>query len=127
MIGTGLLAIPVLSGSAAYAVSEAFGWKRGLNEDWRRAKPFYAVIAAATIIGVLVNFTPVKPIDALYLSSVLNGIAAPPLLVLIMLAARNPKVMGDQPIGPVLTALGWATAVAMFFALAALAGSSFVG
>ena len=120
MIGTGLLAVPVLSGSAAYAVSEALRWKRGLDENWRRAKPFYGVIALATIVGVGINFTPLKPIDALYWSSVLNGAAAPPLLVLIMLAARNPRVMGPQRIGPVLTALGWIATVAMSVALAAL-------
>jgi Mn2+/Fe2+ NRAMP family transporter len=120
MIGTGLLAIPVLSGSAAYAVSEALGWKRGLDEDWRRAKPFYAIIVAATIVGVAINFTPINPIDALYWSSVLNGATAPPLLVLIMLAARDRRVMGAQRIGPVLTVLGWATTAAMFVALAGL-------
>ena len=120
LIGTGLLAIPVLSGSAAYAVSEVFGWRRGLDEDWRRAKAFYAVIAAATLVGTLIDFTDVKPIDALFWSSVLNGVAAPPLLVLIMLAARNPRVMGHQTIGPVLTALGWATTIAMFAALLGL-------
>ena len=124
MIGTGLLAIPVLSGSAAYAVSEALNLRRGLNEDWRRAKAFYGVIAVATLVGVVLNFTPIKPIDALYWSSVLNGIAAPPLLVLIMLAARNRRVMGDQPIGPVLTLLGWATTIAMFLALLGLVISS---
>ncbi|OLC56807.1 MAG: hypothetical protein AUH85_05170 [Chloroflexi bacterium 13_1_40CM_4_68_4] len=124
MIGTGLLAIPVLSGSAAYAVSEALDLRRGLNEDWRRAKAFYGVIAVALLVGVLVNFTPIKPIDALYWSSVLNGMAAPPLLVLIMLAARDRRVMGTQRIGSVLTVLGWATTIAMFLALIGLAVSS---
>jgi NRAMP (natural resistance-associated macrophage protein)-like metal ion transporter len=124
MIGTGLLAVPVLSGSAAYAVSETFGWREGLDQDWRRAKPFYGVIAAATVIGTLINLTPIEPIDALFWASVLNGITAPPLLVLIMLAARDRRVMGSQRIGPVLTVLGWFTTVAMFLALAALAISS---
>ena len=125
MIGTGLLAVPVLSGSSAYAVSETFGWREGLDEDWRRAKPFYGVVAVATLVGLAIPFTGVKPIDALFFTSILNGIAAPPLLVVIMLAARNKKVMGNQTIGPVLTALGWIVTIAMFAALAGLAITSF--
>ena len=126
MIGTGLLAIPVLAGSSAYAVSETFGWREGLDQNWHRAKPFYAVVAAATLVGLLIPFTGVKPIDALFFTSVLNGVAAPPLLVLVMLAARDPRVMGGQTIGPVLTVLGWTVTVAMFLALAVLA-FSFLG
>jgi NRAMP (natural resistance-associated macrophage protein)-like metal ion transporter len=124
MIGTGLLAVPVLSGACAYAVSETFGWREGLDERWGRAKPFYGVVAVATLVGLVIPFTGVKPIDALFFTSVLNGIAAPPLLVVIMLAARNRKVMGRQTIGPVLTALGWIVTVAMFAALAGLAITS---
>jgi Mn2+/Fe2+ NRAMP family transporter len=120
MVGTGLLAVPVLAGSCAYAVSETFGWREGLDEDWRRAKAFYGVVAAATVVGIAIPFTGVKPIDALFITSVLNGIAAPPLLVVIMLAARNRKVMGGQTIGRVLTVLGWAVTVAMFAALGGL-------
>ena len=125
MIGTGLLAVPVLSGACAYAISETFGWREGLDEDWRRAKPFYGVVAVATLVGLVIPFTGVKPIDALFFTSVLNGIAAPPLLVVIMLAARNRKVMGRQTIGPVLTVLGWTVTVAMFAALLGLAITSF--
>ena len=106
MIGAGFLAIPVLSGASAYAVSEAFGWREGLDEKWRRAKPFYGVVAAATLVGLLIPLTGIKPIDALFYAAVLNGVAAPPLLVVIMLAARNKKVMGRETIGPLLTALG---------------------
>ena len=124
MIGTGLLAVPVLSGACAYAVSETFGWREGLDERWGRAKPFYGVVAVATLVGLVIPFTGVKPIDALFFTSVLNGIAAPPLLVVIMLAARNRKVMGRQTIGPVLTALGWFVTVAMFAALGGLAITS---
>jgi NRAMP (natural resistance-associated macrophage protein)-like metal ion transporter len=120
MIGTGLLAVPVLAGASAYAVSETFGWREGLDEHWQRAKPFYGVIALATLVGLVIPFTGVKPIDALFLTSVLNGVAAPPLLVVIMLAARNRKVMGNQTIGPVLTVLGWTVTIAMFAALAGL-------
>ena len=125
MIGTGLLAIPVLSGASAYAVSETFGWREGLDEDWRRAKSFYGVVAVATVVGLVIPFTGVKPIDALFFTSVLNGVAAPFLLVVIMLAARNKKVMGPQTIGPVLTSLGWIVTVAMFAALIGLALTSF--
>jgi NRAMP (natural resistance-associated macrophage protein)-like metal ion transporter len=125
MIGTGLLAVPVLAGASAYAVSETFGWRSGLDEHWRRARPFYGVLALATLVGLVIPFTGVKPIDALFFTSILNGIAAPFLLVVIMLAARNKKVMGRQTIGPVLTALGWIVTIAMFAALVGLAISSF--
>jgi len=124
MIGTGLLAVPVLSGASAYAVSETFGWREGLDEDWRRAKSFYGVVAIATLVGLVIPFTGVKPIDALFFTSVLNGVAAPFLLVVIMLAARNEKVMGTQTIGPILTALGWTVTIAMFAALVGLALTS---
>jgi NRAMP (natural resistance-associated macrophage protein)-like metal ion transporter len=126
MIGAGLLAIPILSGSAAYAIAEAFGWEYGLNTHWSRAKPFYAVIVLATVAGVVMNFIGINPIDALFYTAVLNGIVAPPLLVMVMLAARNPKVMGDLTIGPVLSALGWVATVGMFLALAGLAYTTFV-
>ena len=125
MIGTGLLAVPVLSGASAYAVSETFGWRHGLDENWRRARSFYGVVALATIVGLVIPFTGVKPIDALFFTSVLNGAAAPFLLVVIMLAARNTKVMGHQTIGPVLTVLGWTVTLAMFAALLGLALTSF--
>ena len=73
MIGTGLLAVPVLAGASAYAVSETFGWREGLDEDWRTARPFYGIVALATIVGLVIPFTGVKPIDALFFTSVLNG------------------------------------------------------
>ncbi len=121
MIGAGLLAVPILSGSAAYAIAEAFGWEYGLETNWSRAKPFYAVIVLATAIGVAMNFIGINPIDALFFTAVLNGIVAPPLLVLVMLAAHNPKVMGKQTIGPVLTILGWLATAGMFLAVVGLA------
>jgi NRAMP (natural resistance-associated macrophage protein)-like metal ion transporter len=125
MIGTGLLAVPVLAGASAYAVSETFGWRSGLDEHWSRARPFYGVLALATLVGLVIPFTGVKPIDALFFTSIVNGVAAPFLLVVIMLAARNRKVMGNQIIGPVLTALGWIVTIAMFAALIGLAVTSF--
>lgn len=125
MIGAGLLATPILSGSAAYAVSETFGWNSGLQERWDRAKPFYGVIILATIAGMAINFLGIDPINALFYNAVLNGIIAPPLLVLVMLVARDRKVMGDQTIGPLLTTLGWIATAGMFIALAGLVYTTF--
>ena len=125
MIGAGLLAIPILSGSAAYAVSETFGWNSGLEERWDRAKPFYGVIILATLVGMAINFTGIDPITALFYTALLNGIIAPPLLVLVMLVARDRRVMGEQTIGPLLTTLGWLATTGMFLALAGLAYTTF--
>ena len=83
------------------------------------------MVALATLVGLVIPFTGVKPIDALFFTSVLNGVAAPFLLVVIMLVARNTKVMGQQTIGPVLTVLGWTVTIAMFVALLGLAMTSF--
>jgi NRAMP (natural resistance-associated macrophage protein)-like metal ion transporter len=127
IIGTGLLAIPILSASAAYAVSEAFGWREGLDEKWWRARPFYGVIVVATVTGMLMALTGIRAMDALFWTAVLNGAVAPPLLVLVMLAARDPAVMGRQPIGPTLTLLGWLTTAAMFLALLGLVYTSLPG
>ena len=125
MIGAGLLAIPILSGSAAYAVSETFGWNSGFEERWDRAKPFYGVIILATLVGMAINFIGIDPIAALFYTAMLNGIIAPPLLVLVMLVARDRRVMGDQTIGPLLTTLGWLATIGMFLALAGLAYTTF--
>jgi Mn2+/Fe2+ NRAMP family transporter len=81
----------------------------------------------ATAIGVGMNFIGINPIDALFYAAVLNGIVAPPILVLVMLAARNPKIMGKQTIGPLLTTLGWIATVGMFLALAGLAYTTLTG
>jgi Mn2+/Fe2+ NRAMP family transporter len=120
MIGAGLLAVPVLSGATAYALGETFGWRVGLNEKWYRAKRFYAVIAVATLVGMALNFTGVNPIDALFLTSLVMGAIAPPLLVLVMLAARDRAVMGPRRIGPGLAAVGWLATVVTFAVLAGL-------
>ncbi len=125
MLGAGVLAAPVLTGSAAYALSEAFGWRRGMHHRWDQAKPYYSVIVISTVVGVAINFVGINPIDALVWVSVLMGVMAPPLLVLLMLSARSPKVMGDHPIGPVLTVLGWVVTGAMLLNVAALLYVSF--
>ncbi|RBP09195.1 Mn2+/Fe2+ NRAMP family transporter [Roseiarcus fermentans] len=112
VIGTGLLAVPVLAGSAAYAVGEALGWRVGLTKRPGRARAFYGVIALATLVGAALNLTPLDPIKALFWSAVINGVAAVPIMVMIMLMASRPKVMGPFALGPVLKAVGWlATAV----------------
>src|SRR5437879_6408885 len=89
LTGAGFLAVPVLTASAAYAISEAFGWRYGLDQPPHRAKQFYAIIAASTIIGIAINFVGINPIAALFWTAVINGFLAPPLLVLIMLIANN--------------------------------------
>ena len=112
IIGTGLLAVPVLAGSAAYAVSETFDWTEGLDRQPREAKAFYGVIALATLGGVALNFIGIDPMSALYWAAVVNGLLAPPLMVVTMLIARNPAVMGDLVMGRELEFGGWlATAV----------------
>ncbi len=116
LIGAGLLAVPVLTGSAAYAVAETFGWASGLDEKPRHAKKFYAVIAASTIVGVVIDFAGINPISALFWTAVINGVVAPPLLVVIMLVANNKSVMGERTNGPWTNVLGWFATVVMFAA-----------
>jgi NRAMP (natural resistance-associated macrophage protein)-like metal ion transporter len=112
IIGTGLLALPVLAGSAAYAVGEALRWRVGLTQRPGRAKAFYGTIAAATLVGAALNFTPLDPIKALFWSAVINGVAAVPIMVMIMLLGSNAKVMRQFTLSPWLKSLGWlATAV----------------
>ncbi len=114
IIGTGLLAVPILAGSAAYAVSEAFGWTEGLGRKPRDAKAFYGVIALATAGGVALNFIGIDPMKALYWSAVVNGLLAPPLMVVTMLIASNRSVMGDLVIGPKLKFGGWLSTAVMW-------------
>jgi NRAMP (natural resistance-associated macrophage protein)-like metal ion transporter len=112
IIGTGLLTVPVLAGSAAYAVGEARGWPIGLGRQPRKAPAFYATIVVATVVGVVLNFTPLDPVKALFWSAVVNGVVAVPIMVMTVLMAVRRDVMGDFVIGPALKALGWlATAV----------------
>ena len=114
IIGTGLLAVPVLAGSAAYAVSETFGWTEGLDRKPREAKAFYAVIAAATMGGVALNGVGIDPMKALYWAAVVNGLLAPPLMVVTMLIARNKAIMGDLVLGRWLEFGGWLATAVMF-------------
>ena len=116
LIGSGFLAVPVLTGSSAYAMCEAFDWKYGLNEKLRDALRFYAIIAISTLIGLLINFLKIPPVTALFWTAVINGVLAPPLLVLIMLVSNNKKVMGKRVNGKLTNFLGWATAAVLFAA-----------
>jgi NRAMP (natural resistance-associated macrophage protein)-like metal ion transporter len=107
ILGTGLLAVPVLAGSAAYAVSEVFEWTASLEKKPGRAIKFYVTIGIATIVGLLLNFLHLNPIKALFFSAVLNGVVAGPVMSFMMLLARNPKVMGKFTLSPVLHVAGW--------------------
>jgi NRAMP (natural resistance-associated macrophage protein)-like metal ion transporter len=120
LIGAGLLAVPVLTGSAAYAVCEAFGWRYGLDEKPWEARQFYGVIALATLAGLALDYTGISPMDALFWTAVLNGFVAPPLLLLIMLIANNRAIMGERTNGRWTNLLGWAATAAMFAAAAGL-------
>lgn len=118
IIGSGLLAVPVLTGSAAYAVAETFGWRSGLNERPQRARKFYGVIAASTLVGLGVDFVGIDPMSALYWTAVINGVLAPPLLVVVMFVSNNKHVMGKRTNSTLANVMGW-TAVGFMFAAAA--------
>jgi len=113
IIGTGMLSIPVLAGSASYAMSESFGWKTGLYRKLKEANAFYGIIIIATLIGVALNFIGIDPIKALIYSAVVNGIVAPFILVTILLLSSNKKIMGDRVNHPVVTILGWFITIIM--------------
>jgi NRAMP (natural resistance-associated macrophage protein)-like metal ion transporter len=118
IIGTGLLALPVLAGSAAYAAGEALGWHVGLARKLDRAKGFYTILAGATLLGALMNYTVIDPVKALFWSAVINGVAAVPVMTTMMLLSNNPKVMGGFRLPPMLRAVGWLATLVM--AIAAL-------
>ena len=113
IIGTGLLAVPVLAGAAAYALGEAFGWHVGLVRKPGRAKAFYGTIVAATLVGGAMNFTPIDPIKALFWSAVINGVTAVPIMALIMHMASARETMSRFKIGRGLRTVGWTATVVM--------------
>ncbi len=126
IIGTGMLAVPILAGSASYALSESFGWRFGLYRKLKEANAFYGVIILSTLVGLLINLIGLDPIKALIYSAVANGLVAPVILVLITLMSSNKKIMGERVTHPIMTALGWfitllmvvaggATIIALFF------------
>jgi len=126
IIGTGLLAIQVLAGSAAYAVAEAMRWPIGLGREPLEAKGFYGIIILATLLGAGVDFTDVDPIKALIWAAVLNGVIAVPIMVLMMRMAVRPEIMGAFTITPRLQRLGWVATALMAIAVAAMLVSFFV-
>jgi NRAMP (natural resistance-associated macrophage protein)-like metal ion transporter len=113
IIATGMLAVPILAGSAAYGVSEVFGWQEGLDRRPREAKAFYATIALATMGGVALNFTSLDPVKALYWAAVVNGVLAAPLMGVLMVVAMNPRVMGRMTLPRSMLALGWLATLVM--------------
>jgi Mn2+/Fe2+ NRAMP family transporter len=111
IVGLGLLAVPVLAGSSAYALAEAFDWHEGLSRTFRQAKGFYLVIAASMLGGVLIGFLGIDPIRSLYYAAILNGVTAPPLIALMLVLARDPAILGRHTSGRLSTTILTATVV----------------
>jgi Mn2+/Fe2+ NRAMP family transporter len=120
VIGTGLLAIPVLSGSLSYIVTETFGWTEGLDKKFNQAKPFYIIIAISLLVGLSLNYIGISPIKALIYSAILYGLTAPILIVIILHICNNKKVMGEHTNGKVSNVLGFATLILMTIAAVGL-------
>ncbi len=121
IIGVGFLAIPTLTGSAAYALAETFAWREGLDQRFRGARPFYLVIIVSTVIGIVLDFLKINPVRALYWTAVINGVLAPFLMVAILLTALDRKVMKGQPssalsavVVSIATLLMFGAAIGMF-------------
>ena len=127
IIGTGLLAVPVLAGSAAFAVGESQGWKTGLEHKPQHAMRFYGIIVAATFIGVAMDWSNLNPIQALFWSAVLNGVAAVPIMAAMMIVASSRKIMGHLHERRRLLVFGWAATAVMGLASGAMLVTSFAG
>jgi NRAMP (natural resistance-associated macrophage protein)-like metal ion transporter len=126
IVGTGLLAIPVLAGATAYAVGEGRRWPVGLARKPKQAVAFYAVLALSAAIGIALNFTSINPISALFWSAVINGVLAVPVMVLLMIMARRKDVMDRFVIGGPLYWLGWLSTAAMAASVAAMGVGFFI-
>jgi Mn2+/Fe2+ NRAMP family transporter len=113
VIGTGLLAIPVLSGSLSYIVTESFGWKEGLDKKFQKAKAFYIIIAISLILGLSLNYIGISPIKALIYSAILYGLTAPVLIAIILHISNNKKIMGKNTNGKISNILGFAALALM--------------
>jgi Mn2+/Fe2+ NRAMP family transporter len=113
IIGVGLIGVPVLAGSAAYALAEALGWKSGLEREPRKARGFYGVIAVSVLAALLIQYSPISPMKALFWSAVINGVVAVPLMVVIILIASRRSVMGAFTSSWPIVALGWIGAAVM--------------
>jgi NRAMP (natural resistance-associated macrophage protein)-like metal ion transporter len=120
IIGTGLLALPVLAGSSAYAMAETFKWKGSLERAPMQAKQFYGIIALSTLIGIALGFTSIDPIKALYWSAVINGVISVPIMAVMMLMAVRPVIMGQFVITKRLKVLGWLATLMMTLAVTAM-------
>lgn len=120
LIGTGLLAVPVLAGSVAYASAELFDWPEGLNRTFQRAPQFYGVIILATLGGVAIVFSPVTEIQALYVAAIVNGVIAPLLLVFLMVSAHDRRILGTFRPSRLVLGIGWATTLTMLAAALAM-------
>lgn len=120
IIGTGMLAVPVLAGSAAYAMAGAFKWEKGLEKTAAQAKKFYAVIACSTLAGMVMGLSAIDPIKALYWSAVVNGVIAVPIMAVMMVMGSRSAVMGRFVIGARLKALGWSATAIMALAVLAM-------
>ena len=120
LIGAGFLAVPILTGSSAYAVAETFGWKHGFDKRFSGAKAFYGLIAASTLLGTMINFVGLNPVKALFWTAVINGLLAPPLLILIIMISNNSRIMRKRVNGRTLNSAVWATAIIMSAAAIAL-------
>jgi NRAMP (natural resistance-associated macrophage protein)-like metal ion transporter len=116
IIGTGLLAIPVLSGSLSYLITESFGWKEGLDKKFYQAKAFYLIIAISLILGLLLNYIGISPIKALIYSAILYGLTAPVLIAIILHISNNKKIMGKNTNGKISNILGFVALILMTFA-----------
>jgi NRAMP (natural resistance-associated macrophage protein)-like metal ion transporter len=126
IIGTGLLTLPVLAGSAAYALGEARRWPVGLARKAHQAKAFYGAIAAATIIGAILNFTPIDPIKALFWSAVINGVAAAPVMAMMMIMTMRKDIMGAFTLPRALQAIGWLATAVMAMTIVAMVVTPFL-
>jgi Mn2+/Fe2+ NRAMP family transporter len=124
IVGTGLLAVPVLAGSAAYAVSEVFGWKAGLSHGFHEARGFYAIIIAATLIGTGMSTLEVDPIKALVWSAIVNGVISVPIMVVMMWIGQSTRIMGRLTISRRHRVLGWAATLVMGAAVAFMGATS---
>lgn len=126
IIGTGMLAVPVLAGSTAYALSESMGWKEGLYRKLNEARAFYGVIIISILVGILINFIGIDPIKALIYSAIANGVVAPVILICIVHMSSSEKIMGIHKNGKVLKFIGWFITIMMSMAALATIGTFFI-
>jgi Mn2+/Fe2+ NRAMP family transporter len=126
VIGTGLIAIPVLSGSLSYIFTETFGWEQGLDKKFHEAKAFYIIIAISLLLGLSLNYIGISPIQALIYTAILYGMTAPVLIAIILHISNNPTIMGEYVNGRWANILGFAALIIMTAAAALLLYLQFV-